>query len=223
MVAERLIRMMSFVVLICVTSVLAERSSPAQLTRPPAAGPGTSSAWPPPAVSGPAAAEGEPGESAEPRGPVLGVEIKGNRRVKDSEVRRHIQTRQGRPYDPHLVQEDLRRLFSSRKFHNVRVEKKVVAQGVFVTFEVVERPTVDEVLFIGNRYASDKRLKKECGLSDGEALNVYTVQEACRKIEDYYHSPVTIGSCCRLTRGRLSGFGVSSLRATIRAWRPMLG
>ena len=94
---------------------------------------------------------------------MLGVDIIGNKTVKETEIRRHIKTRKDRNYDAQLVQEDLRRLFATRKFHNVRVHKKVEPRGVYVTFEVLERPMIGEVLFIGNRYYSDKKLLKEAG------------------------------------------------------------
>jgi outer membrane protein insertion porin family len=126
--------------------------------------------------------------SAEPAGLVLGVKIIGNKNVKEMEILRHIKTRKDRNYDEQLVQEDLRRLFATRKFHNVRVHRKSGPDGVYVTFEVLERPMIDQVLFIGNQYITDKKLLKESGLKQGEALNIYTVQEARRKVEEYYRS-----------------------------------
>jgi outer membrane protein insertion porin family len=124
----------------------------------------------------------------QPGGLVLGVSIVGNKKVKKTEILRHVKTRKDRNYDEQLVQEDLRRLFATRKFHNVRVHKEFKDGGVYVTFEVLERPMIDGVLFIGNQYVTDKRLLKESGLKQGEALNIYTVQEARRKIEEYYRS-----------------------------------
>ncbi len=107
---------------------------------------------------------------------------------RKAEILRHIKTRKDRNYDEQLVQEDLRRLFATRKFHNVRVHRKSGPDGVYVTFEVLERPMIDQVLFIGNQYVTDKKLLKESGLKQGEALNIYTVQEARRKVEEYYRS-----------------------------------
>jgi outer membrane protein insertion porin family len=144
---------------------------------------------PAPAMSGTSASLEEIApDSVQPRGPVLGLEIVGNKSLSDAEIRRHIKSRKDRPYDSQLLQEDLRRLYATRKFHNVRVTKKVVPQGVFITFEVIERPTIDDVLFIGNRYISDKTLQNESGLAKGDALNIYAVQEARRKVEEYYQS-----------------------------------
>lgn len=122
------------------------------------------------------------------RGPVLSITLEGNKTVSDTEIRRHIKTRKGRAYDPQLVQKDLRRLFATRKFHNVRLRKEVTADGVHVTFEIVERPLIDDVQFIGNRRFSDKKLRQESGLDPGKPLNIYMVQEARRKIQEFYRS-----------------------------------
>ncbi len=126
--------------------------------------------------------------SSEPFGVVLSVKVTGNKNVKLTEIMRHIKTRKDRNYDEQLVQEDLRRLFATRKFHNVRVHRTREANGVHVVFEVLERPMMDQVLFIGNQYITDKKLLKESGLKAGDALNIYTVQEARRKVEEYYRS-----------------------------------
>ncbi len=131
---------------------------------------------------------GESGGSLDRDAIVLGVKIVGNKNVTAAEIRRHLKTRKDRNYDPQLVQDDLRRLFATRKFHNVRTHKDHAEGGVYITFEVLERPTIGEVLFIGNKYISDKRLLKETGLAKGDALNIYTVQEARRKIEELYRS-----------------------------------
>jgi outer membrane protein insertion porin family len=136
----------------------------------------------------PEAAKPAVGEVTPPHGPVLSVSITGNKTVKETEIRRHIKTLKDRTYDAQLVQEDLRRLFATRKFHNVRVHHRLDAGGVHVTFEVLERPMIGEVLFIGNRYFNNKKLLKESGLAEGDALNVYTIQEARRKLEEFYHS-----------------------------------
>jgi outer membrane protein insertion porin family len=118
---------------------------------------------------------------------VLGVKIAGNKNVKESEIRRHLKTRKDRAYDPQIVQDDLRRLYSTRKFYNLRTSKQHADGGIYITFQVLERPTIGEVLFIGNKYITDKGLLKASGLKQGDSLNVYTVQEARRKVEELYH------------------------------------
>ncbi|MFW6169508.1 MAG: BamA/OMP85 family outer membrane protein [Planctomycetota bacterium] len=141
-----------------------------------------------PSSQSPRRKESRAGENYNSRRVVLSVNIEGNRTIGDDEIRRHIKTRKGRAYDPQLVQKDLRRLFGTRKFHNVRVREKEEEGGLHLTFEIVERPLIDEVQFIGNRRFSDKKLRKESGLQAGDPLDMYMVQEARRKIEEYYRS-----------------------------------
>ena len=72
-------------------------------------------------------------------------------------------------------------------FRDVRIYTQRAPEGVVVTFEVFERPTIRHVKFIGNRGLSDKGLLKESGLEIGEAMNVYSIEEARRKTEELYH------------------------------------
>ncbi len=123
---------------------------------------------------------------AGPSPTVLGVRVMGNRRIKSAEVMRFIKTQAGQPYDTRTVREDVRRLYGTKWFHNVRTSTEPGPGGIYVIFRVAERPIIEEVRFIGNRYATDYRLRKEAGLKPGDSLNVYNVHEAKRKIEDYY-------------------------------------
>ena len=135
-----------------------------------------------------AAEPDRPLTSSEPFGVVLSVKVTGNKTVKLTEIMRHIKTRKDRNYDEQLVQEDLRRLYATKKFHNVRPHRTREGNGVHLVFEVLEKPMMDQVLFIGNQYITDKKLMKESGLKPGDALSIYSVQEARRKVEEYYRS-----------------------------------
>jgi outer membrane protein insertion porin family len=128
--------------------------------------------------------------SAPPAAPelVADVLVKGNDAIPTAKVLGYLRTRKDRQFDPELVQADKRRLAGTGMFRDVRIFTERSPQGVVVTFEVYERPTIRHVEFIGNRGLSDKALKKECGIDVGDALNVYTVEEARRKIEDFYHT-----------------------------------
>ena len=63
---------------------------------------------------------------------------------------------------------------------------KRTPDGVIVTIVVVERNTISEVDFIGNRGISDRALKKQTGLEDGRPLDVHEIRMAKTKIEEYY-------------------------------------
>ncbi|MEQ8784695.1 MAG: POTRA domain-containing protein [Pirellulaceae bacterium] len=120
--------------------------------------------------------------------PVVEVEIKGNQSVKRNKVESYLKTRVGRTFDPFVLETDASALWASGLFRDVRTFTRRTPAGMVVTFEVFERPTVRHVKFVGNRAITDKALKKQADLEVGGSLDVYAVEEARRKIEEYYHS-----------------------------------
>lgn len=125
---------------------------------------------------------------AGPRILVSDVRIKGNETTKEHLVQAQLKTRKAREFDPEVVQADVRRLASTGRFYDVKSYTQQVGDGVVVTFEVFERPTIHYVQFLGNRALSDKALAKQDGLEEGEPLNRYAVEEARRKLEEFYQS-----------------------------------
>lgn len=119
---------------------------------------------------------------------VIDVVIRGEHTSKDYEIQKHIHTRKDREFDPDIVQGDIRRLLASGLFRDVKPFTQQVAGGVVVIYEVVERPRIREIKFLGNRGASDKKLLKEIGVKKGDPLNSYAAEESRRKIEEYYHT-----------------------------------
>ncbi|HTN74826.1 MAG TPA: POTRA domain-containing protein, partial [Pirellulaceae bacterium] len=126
-----------------------------------------------------------------PAGPprlVADVKIVGNRGVTEAKIFAQIRTRKDREFDPETLQADVRRLNGTSLFRDVRTYTEENADGVIVTFEVFERPTIRYLKFIGNRGVTDSSLSKKIGLKVGEALNLYTVEEARVKLEEFYRS-----------------------------------
>lgn len=142
-----------------------------------------------PSFQAPAGPElGAPATSAAAPRLVADVRIIGNRGVSEAKIYAQIRTRKDREFDPEVLQADVRRLVSTSLFRDVKTYTEDSAGGVVVTFEVFERPTIRYIKFIGNRGITDKVLLKKSGLKTGEALNLYTVEEARTKVEDFYRS-----------------------------------
>jgi outer membrane protein insertion porin family len=114
------------------------------------------------------------------------VIIRGNQTVPSSKVMSFLRTRKGRSFDPEVVQSDVHRLSSSGLFHDVQTFKQTVPGGVVITFEVFERPTIHQIKFLGATGIKEKTLLKKSGLEVGESLNIYSVEEARRKVEEHY-------------------------------------
>jgi outer membrane protein insertion porin family len=118
---------------------------------------------------------------------IVDVRIVGNESVSTDTITSYLRTRTGRRFDPEIVQGDKRRLQRSGLFADTNILTLNVNNGVVVTFQVFERPTLRYIKFLGNRGVTDKVLTKESGLEVGDALHSFSIQEARRKTEDFYH------------------------------------
>lgn len=117
---------------------------------------------------------------------VVDVRVVGNETVTPTKIQPHIRTRRGRPLDTEMVESDVQRMNSTRWFIEIKPLYQQVPGGVAVIFQVVERPSVKEIHFIGNDYVRIKVLKKQLDLKVGGPIDPYAVEDGRRKIEDFY-------------------------------------
>jgi len=127
------------------------------------------------------------GQSTSSEELVLDVQIKGNRNVPVEKILRHIQTRKGRPFDIELISKDIRRLNQTRMFVDIKPSSQRVPGGRIVIFEVLERPFLNYIKFIGNESIQRRILLTECNLKVGDAADPFAVEEARYRIEEFYH------------------------------------
>ena len=118
---------------------------------------------------------------------VVDVKISGNKSLPLSKILPHIRTRPGRPFDLELIDEDVRRLDRTHLFVNVRTYWQQVPGGRIVIFDVLERPLLQDVLFIGCSEIRKKTLQKEADLKKGDPVDPFAIEEARRKLEEFYH------------------------------------
>lgn len=117
---------------------------------------------------------------------VTEVKIVGNQRISTDKILAQIRTRAGRPFNPRLIEEDVRRLNQTRWFASVRVYWQPVPEGRAVIFEVLERPLIQYVKIVGNEWYPKKRLLETAGIRPGDGMDPFLVEQARRKIEDFY-------------------------------------
>ncbi|MEO7403896.1 MAG: POTRA domain-containing protein, partial [Burkholderiales bacterium] len=119
--------------------------------------------------------------------PVADIRIAGNTTIPTTQILNQLQTRIGRPFDPALVQRDVRKLASKGWFVDVQPSYEQAQGGRIVIFKVIERPVVRYVEYLGNVGLRSKKLAKETELKVGGPVDPYAVQEAKRKLIDLYH------------------------------------
>lgn len=98
-----------------------------------------------------------------------------------------LSTRAGQPFDPKIVEDDVRALDRTRRFIDIRPKYQRTPEGIVVIFDVIERPVVREIKYVGNKGIKRKKLEKQHELKVGDALDPHMIEDARRRIEEHYH------------------------------------
>src|SRR5512133_2813776 len=77
--------------------------------------------------------------------PIVGLEVRGNRRVTADDILTYLREKRGDPFSPEKLAQDVRELWGSGFFDDVVVELERSDLGVTLRFEVRERATIADV------------------------------------------------------------------------------
>lgn len=124
-----------------------------------------------------------PGELVER---VVEVKIEGLRRVDREAALAGIKTQAGSVFSQQQLTADLRTVWATGFFRDVRVERERVDGGWRVAFVVVEKPSIHEVLYLGNKDLSADDIKNVVDVKPYTILNVELLKRNVQKIKDLY-------------------------------------
>jgi len=119
---------------------------------------------------------------------VVSVTVTGNTHVPTDRILAVVRTKVGDPFDPAVVQEDLRAIAALGFFADQA--PPVIRQrpdGVAVTFRVIENPVVTAIHFEGNKSVSADTLLALMDTAVGQVFNISTYQQDVLKINSYYN------------------------------------
>jgi hypothetical protein len=143
---------------------------------------------------------GDVSEAAAPQ-IITSVAVEGNQRIETATVLAYVAIQPGEAFSPERIDIALKTLFATGFFANVEFEQR----GQTLVVKVAENPTVNQVLFEGNK----SRSSRARGLRKTACR---PISAACRKsIAGRANLPPTScprSRCCRLTAS------TSSLRST---------
>ena len=117
---------------------------------------------------------------------VVDVTVEGLRRVDTEAVLAGVKTRAGMGLDPEQITNDMRTIWKSGFFRDVRAETEPAPGGVRLVFVVVERPSIREVKFVGLDDVSEDDLKNVVDVKAFGILNVDQLKRNVEKIKDTY-------------------------------------
>lgn len=138
---------------------------------------------------------------------VEGVDIQGNRRLRDEDLLYYIKTRPGDVYDPAALERDLRELLSLNFFDKTATRvltEEGVRGGVNVIFEVRELPIIRDLQFTGLK-----------AVPESDVLKAFREQRAGISKESVY-DPVKARSATRILRELLASKGYPNATINVK-------
>lgn len=117
------------------------------------------------------------------------IEIKhaGPVSVSDEIIRGNIRSRVGEPYRAITIDDDIRNLYSTDLFYNIRVTRERAEDGgMVVTYVVQANPRLTEIKLQGNSKLKDSAIKKKITSKIGEALDERKLFTDTQAIQELY-------------------------------------
>jgi outer membrane protein assembly factor BamA len=114
------------------------------------------------------------------------VRIVGNVQVTPGVILNVVRTREGEPFEPTTVEEDIKRIFELRRFANVEAKVEPTETGVVVVFSVTEQKQIKMISFRGNKAIDTKTLQDTIDLTPGQAIDRFRIAIARQAIEGLY-------------------------------------
>jgi len=119
---------------------------------------------------------------------VAKVEIKhvGPASVSDELIRANIRVKAGDTYLPAAVDEDVRNLYATGLFYNVRVSFTNTPPGITLIYIVQGNPRLTEIRFQGNKRFTNAKLQKTISTKVGEPFNERKLFTDAQDIQKLY-------------------------------------
>ncbi len=111
----------------------------------------------------------------------------GNVTIPTAAILQKMKTQAGHKATPALVQEDLRTLIKTRWFFSVVPKYRRTDKKLILVLDVIERPIVHNVVYLGATQIKIKKLAAETGLKVGSPYDMGANKEAARHLETFYH------------------------------------
>lgn len=125
------------------------------------------------------------------------IGVIGNKRIEASTILTKIKTKEGDTYSAERTSEEIKNLFSTDYFDDIKVHTEASDGYVRLIFTVKERLILKEITFDGNDKITSERLKEKITLISGTPFSNKQVKESVERIktlyqeDGYYNASIT--------------------------------
>lgn len=151
---------------------------------------GTHSSWAEDRTSSPSpdASKEEPPAKEERPNKVLEVRVRGNQIISTAVILNQIKSKAGGPLIQADVNEDIKRLYKTGYFKDIRIEVEEATGGYNLIVFVDEKPVIRQIRLDGFSTFKEEQLRKELKVLEGQILDEKTLKEGVEAIRQKYRS-----------------------------------
>jgi outer membrane protein insertion porin family len=119
---------------------------------------------------------------------IIRIDLKhvGPQKVSDELIRSNIRVKVGDMYQPAAVDDDVRNLYATGLFYNIRVTFDDTPSGLVLTYVLQGKPRLAEIKFKGNKKFADAKLRKKLTSKVGEPLDEQKLFTDSQEIQKMY-------------------------------------
>ncbi len=116
------------------------------------------------------------------------ITILGNVKIEEGVIRGALKSREGETFSNERVREDLRSIYLLGYFTDVQVDIQSTPKGKEVIYIVLEKPSIKEIVILGNNKVKLDDIKEKVTLTPRSILNLEKVAENAEQIRKLYFS-----------------------------------
>lgn len=118
--------------------------------------------------------------------PLAEVIVEGNDTILSSAILQKVECRAGRQATEAAIKRDISQLMNTRWFYSVKSTFREGDEGPILVYQVVERPILKSVTFVGNKKIKTSELQAQTGLRPDHVYDVAANQESVHRIKQLY-------------------------------------
>lgn len=116
----------------------------------------------------------------------VGLTNIGPQSVSEALVRANIRVKEGENYNRLAIDDDVRQLYATGYFLNIRVAEERIEDGISLLYILQARPKIADILFTGNKKFSNEKIAKKIQSKVGEPMDERKLFADTQEIKKLY-------------------------------------
>jgi len=119
---------------------------------------------------------------------VSDIQVKGNKIISTNTILNKIKTKTGQGLSREVINEDIKRLYRTQYFQDVKFDLVPDGDNFKVVVVVDEKPIVKQILIEGNSQFPEDALRKDLNVKEGQVLAQHVLKQGVNNIKERYRN-----------------------------------